>query len=286
MIEAKDIRKAFGDKTILDGVSAEMQPGKCNLVIGASGSGKTVFMKCLIGLFQPDGGQILYNGEDFTAMTLDQKKEVRKQIGMLFQGSALFSSMTVEENIIFPLDMFTKMKHRQKLERVNEVLERVNLKGANKKFPAELSGGMMKRVGIARAIVLNPKYLFVDEPNSGLDPQTSGLIDQLIKEITEEYNITTVVNTHDMNSVMEIGDHIIYMYQGHKEWEGNNTEIIFSKNERLNEFIFASEFLRDAKDMRMLEETGKISNDRNMEELTHEEAPTLIPPPDEENNQD
>lgn len=286
MIEAKDIRKAFGDKTILDGVSAVMEPGKCNLVIGASGSGKTVFMKCLIGLFQPDSGHILYNGEDFTAMTLDQKKEVRKQIGMLFQGSALFSSMTVEENIIFPLDMFTKMKYRQKIDRVNEVLDRVNLKGANKKFPAELSGGMMKRVGIARAIVLNPKYLFVDEPNSGLDPQTSGLIDQLIKEITDEYNITTVINTHDMNSVMEIGDHIIYMYQGHKEWEGNSTEIIFSKNERLNEFIFASEFLRDAKDMRMLEETGKISNDRNMEELTHEEAPTLIPPPDEENGQD
>lgn len=286
MIEAKNIRKGFGDKIILDGVSAAMQPGKCNLVIGASGSGKTVFMKCLIGLFQPNSGQILYNGEDFTAMTNDQKKEVRKQIGMLFQGSALFSSMTVEENIIFPLDMFTKMKYKQKLERVNEVLERVNLKGANKKFPAELSGGMMKRVGIARAIVLNPKYLFVDEPNSGLDPQTSGLIDQLIKEITVEYNITTVVNTHDMNSVMEIGDHIIYMYQGHKEWEGNNKQIIFSKNERLNEFIFASEFLRDAKDMRMLEETGKISNDRNMEELTHEEAPTLVPPPDEENKQD
>ena len=286
MIEAKDIRKGFDGKIILDGVSAVMQPGKCNLVIGASGSGKTVFMKCLIGLFQPDGGQILYNGDDFTSMTTDQKKEVRKQIGLLFQGSALFSSMTVQENIIFPLDMFTKMKYKQKVDRVNEVLDRVNLKGANKKFPAELSGGMMKRVGIARAIVLNPRYLFVDEPNSGLDPQTSGLIDQLIKEITEEYNITTVINTHDMNSVMEIGDHIFYMYQGHKEWEGNNTEIIFSKNERLNEFIFASEFLRDAKDMRMLEETGKISNDRNMEELTHEEAPTLIPPPDEEHKQD
>jgi phospholipid/cholesterol/gamma-HCH transport system ATP-binding protein len=169
---------------------------------------------------------------------------------------------------------------------VNEVLERVNLKGANKKFPAELSGGMMKRVGIARAIVLNPKYLFVDEPNSGLDPQTSGLIDKLIKEITLEYDITTIVNTHDMNSVMEIGDHIIYMYQGHKEWEGNNREIIFSKNDRLNEFIFASEFLRDAKDMRMLEETGKISGDRNMEELTQHNAPTLVPPSDEENKQD
>jgi phospholipid/cholesterol/gamma-HCH transport system ATP-binding protein len=286
MIEVKNIRKGFGGKTVIDGVSAVMQPGKCNLIIGASGSGKTVFMKCLIGLFQPDNGQIFYNDSDFTSMTTDQKKDIRKQIGMLFQGSALFSSMSVEENIIFPLDMFTKMKYKQKMERVNEVLERVNLKGANKKFPAELSGGMMKRVGIARAIVLNPKYLFVDEPNSGLDPQTSGLIDQLIKEITLEYNITTVVNTHDMNSVMEIGDHIIYMYQGHKEWEGNNTEIIFSKNERLNEFIFASEFLRDAKDMRMLEETGKISNDRNMEELTHDEAPTLVPPPDEENKQD
>jgi phospholipid/cholesterol/gamma-HCH transport system ATP-binding protein len=286
MIEVKNIRKGFGGKTVIDGVSAVMQPGKCNLIIGASGSGKTVFMKCLIGLFQPDNGQIFYNDSDFTSMTTDQKKDIRKQIGMLFQGSALFSSMSVEENIIFPLDMFTKMKYKQKMERVNEVLERVNLKGANKKFPAELSGGMMKRVGIARAIVLNPKYLFVDEPNSGLDPQTSGLIDQLIKEITLEYNITTVVNTHDMNSVMEIGDHIIYMYQGHKEWEGNNTEIIFSKNERLNEFIFASEFLRDAKDMRMLEETGKISNDRNMEELTHDGAPTLVPPPDEENKQD
>jgi phospholipid/cholesterol/gamma-HCH transport system ATP-binding protein len=282
MIEVKNIRKSFADKTVLDGVDAAMEPGKCNLIIGSSGSGKTVFMKCLVGLFQPDSGDILYNGENFTQMTNDQRKEVRKQIGMLFQGSALFSSMTVEENIIFPLDMFTNFKYKKKIDRVNEVLDRVNLKGANKKFPAELSGGMMKRVGIARAIVLNPKYLFVDEPNSGLDPQTSGLIDKLIKEITLEYNITTVVNTHDMNSVMEIGDHIIYMYQGHKEWEGNNKEIIFSKNERLNHFIFASEFLRDAKDMRMLEETGKIANDRNMEELTNDEAPTLVPPPDEE----
>lgn len=286
MIEVKDIKKGFGGKIVLDGVSAVMEPGKCNLIIGSSGSGKTVFMKCLVGLFQPDHGEVLYDKENFTDMTVERKKEIRNQIGMLFQGAALFSSMTVEENIIFPLDMFTKMKYRKKLERVNEVLERVNLKGVNKKFPAELSGGMMKRVGIARAIVLNPKYLFVDEPNSGLDPQTSGLIDKLIKEITLEYNITTIVNTHDMNSVMEIGDHIIYMYQGHKEWEGNNKEIIFSKNERLNEFIFASEFLRDAKDMRMLEETGKIANDRNMEELTHDEAPTLVPPPEEENTQD
>lgn len=274
----KNLSKSFNGKTILDNVNAVMKPGQCNLVIGASGSGKTVFMKCLVGLLHPDRGDVLYNGQNFTQMTTEQKKEVRKEIGMLFQGSALFSSMTVEENIVFPLDMFTRTSRKEKLDRVNEVLKRVNLEGANKKFPAELSGGMMKRVGIARAIVLNPKYLFVDEPNSGLDPQTSGLIDQLIKEITVEYNITTVVNTHDMNSVMEIGDHIIYMYHGNKEWEGNNKEIIFSDNKKLNEFIFASEFLRDAKDMRMLEETGKISNERNMEELTNEDAPPLIPP--------
>lgn len=282
MIEVKNIRKSFDGKTVIEDVSAVMKAGQCNLIIGSSGSGKTVFMKCLVGLFTPDSGSILYGGEDFTKMNVDQKKEVRKEIGMLFQGSALFSSLTVEENIIFPLDMFTDWTRKKKLERVNEVLKRVNLEGVNKKFPAELSGGMMKRVGIARAIVLNPKYLFVDEPNSGLDPQTSGLIDKLILEITKEYNITTVVNTHDMNSVMEIGNHIIYMYQGNKEWEGNNKEIIFSKSERLNEFIFASEFLRDAKDMRMLEETGKISNHRDMTELTQEDAPTLVPPPDEE----
>ena len=282
MIEVKGLRKSFGDKTIINGVDVDLLPGICNLIIGSSGSGKSVFTKCIVGLFQPDAGEILYNGKDLVKMAPDEKKEVRKEIGMLFQGSALFSSMTVEENIIFPLDMFTKWSTKKKMDRVNEVLERVNLNGANKKYPAELSGGMMKRVGIARAIVLNPKYLFVDEPNSGLDPQTSGLIDQLIKEITVEYNITTIVVTHDMNSVMEIGDHIIYLYQGEKEWEGNNKEIIFSKSKKLNEFIFASEFLRDAKDMRMLEETGKISNDRNMAELTGRDAPTLVPPPAEE----
>jgi phospholipid/cholesterol/gamma-HCH transport system ATP-binding protein len=186
---------------------------------------------------------------------------------MLFQGSALFDSLTVEQNVMFPLNMFTNDSHRKKLKRVNEVLDRVNLEGANKKFPAELSGGMKKRVGIARAIVLNPQYLFCDEPNSGLDPQTSLVIDRLIKEITLEYKITTVVNTHDMNSVMEVGDHIIYMHQGLKEWEGTNKQIIFSKNEKLNEFIFASEFLKDAKDMRMLEMSGKIDNDRNMDDI-------------------
>jgi phospholipid/cholesterol/gamma-HCH transport system ATP-binding protein len=281
MIEVKNIRKSFNDKNVIQDVSCVMNAGQCNLIIGSSGSGKTVFMKCLVGLFRPDSGDILYSGKNFTSMGTDDRKEVRKEIGMLFQGSALFSSMTVEENIIFPLDMFTNWTRKKKLERVNEVLERVNLNGSNKKFPAEISGGMMKRVGIARAIVLNPKYLFVDEPNSGLDPQTSGLIDQLIRDITLEYNITTVINTHDMNSVMEIGDHIIYMYQGNKEWEGNNKEIIFSKNERLNDFIFASEFLKDAKDMRMLEETGKISNDRDMKALTHDDAPQLVPPPEE-----
>ena len=282
MIEVKNLRKSFTGKTILDGVSVSMQPGQCNLVIGSSGSGKTVFMKCLVGLITPDEGEILYHGQDFIKMNAEERKEIRKEIGMLFQGSALFSSMTVEENILFPLDMFTNWSKKKKLDRVNEVLERVNLEGANKKFPAEISGGMMKRVGIARAIVLNPQFLFVDEPNSGLDPQTSGLIDQLINEITKEYNITTVINTHDMNSVMEIGDHILYMYQGHKEWEGNKREIIFSDNQRLNEFIFASEFLRDAKDMRMLEETGKIANERDMDELTHKSSPTLVTPKDDD----
>jgi phospholipid/cholesterol/gamma-HCH transport system ATP-binding protein len=282
MIEVKNLKKGFGGKTVIEDASMVMNAGQCNLIIGSSGSGKTVLMKCMVGLFLPDSGNIFYGGENFTAMTTEQRKEVRKEIGMLFQGSALFDSLTVEQNILFPLNMFTTFSSKKKLDRVNEVLQRVNLVGVNKKFPAELSGGMMKRVGIARAIVLNPKYLFVDEPNSGLDPQTSGLIDKLIKEITDEYQITTVINTHDMNSVMEIGDHIVYMYKGNKEWEGNNKEIIFSKNERLNEFIFASEFLRDAKDMRQLEETGKIANERNMEELTHDDAPTLVPPMDEE----
>jgi phospholipid/cholesterol/gamma-HCH transport system ATP-binding protein len=282
MIELKNIRKTFGDKVVIEDVTATMKAGQCNLIIGTSGSGKTVLMKCMVGLFAPNSGEILYDGQDFTIMKNEEKIEIRKQIGMLFQGSALFDSQTVEQNVMFPLNMFTKDSFRKKMERVNEVLDKVNLKDTNKKFPAELSGGMKKRVGIARAIVLNPKYLFCDEPNSGLDPQTSLVIDQLIKDITREYQITTVVNTHDMNSVMEIGDYILYMYQGQKEWEGNNKEIIFSKNKRLNEFIFASEFLRDAKDMRMLEETGKIANDRNMTELTGKDAPTLVPPPDEE----
>ena len=267
MIEVKNIQKKFADKVVIEEVSARMEAGRCNLIIGASGSGKTVLMKCMVGLLNPDQGSIFYHGNNFTTMDTEAKTLIRKEIGMLFQGSALFDSLTVEENIMFPLNMFTKDTTGEKIKRVNEVLDRVNLSGVNKKYPAELSGGMKKRVALARAVVLNPKYLFCDEPNSGLDPQTSLVIDKLIRELTVEYQITTVVNTHDMNSVMEIGDKIIYMYQGRKEWEGSNKEIIFSKNDRLNNFIFASEFLRDAKDMRMLEVKGKIQNDRDMDKL-------------------
>ncbi|WP_416438225.1 ABC transporter ATP-binding protein [Phnomibacter sp. MR] len=257
MIKIQNIKKSFGDRTVLYDISAEFLPGKCNLIIGSSGSGKTVLMKLLVGLFTPDSGQILYHGDDMVQMTREERKELRQQIGMLFQGSALFDSMTVEQNVMFPLDMFTKDSYAAKLKRVNEVLDRVNLKDTNKKYPAEISGGMKKRVGIARAIVLNPQYLFCDEPNSGLDPQTSMVIDKLIKDLTLEFNTTTVINTHDMNSVMEIGDNILYMYQGYKQWTGTKEDIILSTDEKLNSFIFASEFLQDAKNMRMLEMTGK-----------------------------
>jgi len=253
MIEFNNISKCFGDKIVLDDVSHVMQTGKTNLIIGTSGSGKTVLQKCLVGLFEPDKGNILYDGVSFTTMDEAARKLLRQQIGMLFQGSALFDSMTVEDNIKFPLDMFTKNSNAEKLKRVNEVLERVNLTGSNKKFPSEISGGMKKRVGIARAIVLNPKYLFCDEPNSGLDPQTSMLIDKLIKDITLDYKMTTIINTHDMNSVMEIGDNILYMKDGKKEWTGNSKDIIFSDNKNLNQFIFASEFLQGAKKNMMLQ---------------------------------
>jgi phospholipid/cholesterol/gamma-HCH transport system ATP-binding protein len=264
MIEFKNLVKAFDGKVVLDGVSHVMEAGKTNLIIGTSGSGKTVLQKCLVGLFEPDAGEIIYHGKSFTKMTQDDRKLLRQQIGMLFQGSALFDSMTVEQNVMFPLNMFTKDSFDKKLKRVNEVLDRVNLKDANKKFPSEISGGMKKRVGIARAIVLNPKYLFCDEPNSGLDPVTSMVIDKLIYDLTIEFNITTIVNTHDMNSVMEIGDNILYMVKGKKEWTGNSKDIIFSDNKLLNQFIFASEFLQDAKQLRMLEAQGKI----DIEKLT------------------
>jgi phospholipid/cholesterol/gamma-HCH transport system ATP-binding protein len=253
MIEVINIKKSFGDKVVLNDVSCKMESGKVNLIIGSSGSGKTVFIKCIVGLVDVDAGEIKYEGVDFVNMAQNDRKELRTQIGMLFQGSALFDSLNVEQNVMFPLDMFTKQTLSQKRKRVNEVLDRVNLKDTNMKFPAELSGGMKKRVALARAIVLNPKYLFCDEPNSGLDPQTSLVIDRLILEITKEFNITTVMNTHDMNTVMESGDHIIYLYKGLKQWEGSNKDIIFSNDQYLNDFIFASEFLQDAKNMRMLQ---------------------------------
>ena len=253
MIEFKNITKRFGDKLVLNDVSHTMYSGKANLIIGTSGSGKTVLQKCLVGLFEPDEGEIIYDSISFTEMNEEKRKLLRQEIGMLFQGSALFDSMTVEDNVKFPLDMFTKDSESKKIKRVNEVLERVNLVGSNKKYPSEISGGMKKRVGIARAIVLNPKYLFCDEPNSGLDPQTSMVIDKLIYDITKEFNTTTIINTHDMNSVMEIGDNILYMKDGKKEWTGNKNDIIFSDNKNLNSFIFASEFLQGAKRLKMME---------------------------------
>ncbi|MCX6264538.1 MAG: ATP-binding cassette domain-containing protein [Bacteroidetes bacterium] len=254
MIEVQHLYKSFGERIILEDISAVMEAGKCNLIIGTSGSGKTVLTKCMVGLFTPEKGEIIFNGNNMLEMEQDERKMLRQQIGMLFQGTALFDSMTVEENVLFPLNMFTKWTAVEKRKRASEVLDRVNLKDAHKKYPAEISGGMKKRVGIARAVVMNPQYLFCDEPNSGLDPQTSMVIDKLIQEITREYNITTIVVTHDMNSVMEIGDHIIYLHQGRKQWEGSNKDIIFSKNELLNKFIFASEFLQDAKELRMMEQ--------------------------------
>lgn len=257
MIEIKNISKSFGEKVVLHDVSAIMMPGKTNLIIGASGSGKTVLIKIMVGLMRPDSGNIFYEGKDIINIDPKELKEIRTQIGMLFQGSALFDSQTVEQNVMFPLDMFTTKTRKEKLMRANEVLERVNLTGANLKYPSEISGGMKKRVALARAIVLNPKYLFCDEPNSGLDPKTSILIDELIDDITKEYNITTVINTHDMNTVMERGDYIMYLHQGLKKWEGTNKEIIYSKDEDLNDFIFASGFLKRTKEIMMHEGLAK-----------------------------
>ncbi len=248
MIELKHISKSFGDKKILEDISLSFHPGKVNMIIGASGSGKSVLMKLMVGLHLPDAGHILYDGQDYVSLDRNERSEVRKQIGMLFQNSALFDSLTVEQNVLFPLSMFSPESQADNLKRVNFCLERVGLANTNKLYPAELSGGMKKRVGIARAIVLNPKYLFCDEPNSGLDPLTSILIDELIKEITQEYNITTIINSHDMNSVMEIGDQIAYIYKGHKEWEGDKATILTTDNKLLNEFVFATNFLRQFRD--------------------------------------
>ena len=250
MIEVNEIRKKFGTQEVLKGISAVFESGKNNLIIGKSGSGKTVLLKCIVGLLTPTSGHVYFDEKDYVGMDIDQKNEIRRELGMLFQGGALFDSLTVEQNIRFPLDMFTHMSMSEKRDRVNEVLKRVNLANTNQKFPSQLSGGMQKRTGIARAIVMNPRYLFCDEPNSGLDPQTSIIIDELIMEITEEYKITTITNTHDMNSVIANGDKIIFLHEGNKHWEGDKQSLFLSDNKELIEFIFASDFLKEARDAR------------------------------------
>lgn len=247
MIEVKNISKSFYNTSVLDNVSAIFKRGEINLVIGASGSGKSVLVKCIVGLLEVDAGTVEFDGRNFTTMGFMKRKLVRSEIGMLFQGSALFNSLSVQENILFPLEMYTKQSREEMLDRVNFCLKRVNLENVNHLFPAELSGGMQKRVGIARAIALNPKYLFCDEPNSGLDPRTGILIDNLIMEITKEYQITTIVVTHDMNSVMETGENIVFLHQGKKWWEGNNVEILKTDNKELCDFVYASKIMQKFK---------------------------------------
>jgi phospholipid/cholesterol/gamma-HCH transport system ATP-binding protein len=247
MIEVGDLSKSFGDKDVLKGISVTFNAGQTNLIIGASGSGKSTLARCLIGLVEPDSGSILYDGRDFMKMKDKERKELRKEVGFLFQGSALFDFMNVQQNVQFPLDMLTTLSSKEKKARVAEVLERVELSGADKLMPSELSGGMKKRVGIARAIAPRPKYLFCDEPNSGLDPITAIVIDKLIYEITKEYNITTLGITHDMNSVLEIGDQIIFIHQGYKAWEGNRDEILVTDSKEVLDFVYASEFMKKAK---------------------------------------
>jgi phospholipid/cholesterol/gamma-HCH transport system ATP-binding protein len=248
MIEVKNINKTFGDNEVLKDINASFYKGKVNMIIGQSGQGKSVLAKCIVGLHEVNSGQIMYDDRDFCSMNRTEQKEIHKEIGMLFQGAALFDSLTVEENVMFPLTMFTKKSKAEMLERVNFCLDRVNLTGRNKLFPSECSGGMQKRVAIARAIAMNPKYLFCDEPNSGLDPKTSILIDNLIREITYEYNITTIVITHDMNSVIEIGDNILFIYQGKNWWQGDRNSIITTDNPEINDFVYASEFMKEIKE--------------------------------------
>lgn len=247
MIRTEHIIKSFDERMVLNDVSIEFETGKTNLIIGRSGSGKTVLLKCIVGLHEVDSGDVWYDETNFTKLGFRERKAIRKDIGMIFQGGALLDSSTVEENIRLPLDLFTNQSAAEKRERVNFCLQRVRLEDANELYPAELSGGMTKRVAIARAIVLNPKYLFCDEPNSGLDPQTSVVIDNLIHEITEEYNITTIINTHDMNSVMEIGEKIVYIHEGCKWWEGTKEDILHADNRELNDFVFASAMAKRAK---------------------------------------
>ena len=244
MIEVKNLCKSFGEKEVLKDISTVFDSGKTNLIIGQSGSGKTVLVKNLVGLLEPTSGDVLYDGRNFMAMDKKEKIMLRREMGMIFQSAALFDSMTVLENVMFPLDMFSNMNLRERIQRAKTCLDRVNLKDAESKFPGELSGGMQKRVAIARAIALNPKYLFCDEPNSGLDPKTSLVIDELLHSITHEFNITTIINTHDMNSVMGIGENIIFIYEGHKEWQGVSADIMGSSNQKLTDFIFASDLLK------------------------------------------
>jgi phospholipid/cholesterol/gamma-HCH transport system ATP-binding protein len=253
MIEVTNLNKSFGDAHILKGISTVFEKGKTNMIIGQSGSGKTVFLKCLLGLHTPEIGDISFDGRVYSQLNIDQKRLLRTEIGMLFQGGALFDSLTVEENIMFPLKMFANQTKKEMLHRVNFVLERVNLPGSNKKFPAQLSGGMQKRVAIARAIVMNPKYLFCDEPNSGLDPQTATVIDNLIQEITDEYNIVTVVNSHDMNSVMEIGEKIVFLKDGKKAWEGTNKEMVVTDNEAIVKFVYSSNLFKKIREVYLKE---------------------------------
>jgi phospholipid/cholesterol/gamma-HCH transport system ATP-binding protein len=248
MIEIKNIAKAFGEKEVLKGISCELRQGETNLIIGGSGTGKSVLLKCVIGLIKPDTGHVLYNGRDFYNSGQEVQQAIRREMGVLFQGGALFDSQTVHQNVQFPLDMLTNMPAAEKRDRVEFCLQRVGLEGTGSRMPSEISGGMKKRVGIARAIVMNPKYLFCDEPNSGLDPLTAVKIDELIKEITDEYKITTVVITHDMNSVMEIGDNVIFLHKGEKLWEGSNETILQPKVAELKEFIFANKLLREMRD--------------------------------------
>lgn len=257
MIEVKNIIKSFDDRTVLHDVSATFYTGKTNLIIGQSGSGKTVLMKSLVGLIRPEHGEILFDNRDLLKMGSEETKELRKEIGMLFQGSALFDSETVLGNVMFPLIMFTKMSPAEMLDRAMFCIERVNLKGAEHKYPSEISGGMQKRVAIARAIALNPKYLFCDEPNSGLDPKTSILIDELLSDITHEYNITTIINTHDMNSVLGIGENIIFINKGHREWVGDMSQIYSTANEALNDFVFATRLFKEVKEYVKANETKK-----------------------------
>src|SRR4051812_33128906 len=247
MIKINHISKSFNDKAVLKNISGEFDKGKCNLIIGSSGTGKSVLLKCIVGLVQPDTGNVYYDLRNFTEADKEMKAEIRREIGMLFQGGALFDSKNVEQNVMFPLNVLTKMAYDEKLDRVNFCLKRVGLEAASKKMPSEISGGMKKRVGIARAIVNNPNYLFCDEPNSGLDPQTSVLIDELILEITKEYDITTVVVTHDMNSVMGIGEKIMFLYKGSKLWEGSNQNIVNSGLKELDDFVFSNKVMRSLK---------------------------------------